>query len=124
MTLFIMTFIRSERHVARTLTAFFVLTLNIFLEFYFISVSEGTEETNLVTYHEQDVMVRAFEHVVRKNRPNGYEAAVVIGNAMDILSDIELFKEESYRDFFKTVGRFPHKVTDWLKRTFTRFYIK
>ena len=69
-------------------------------------------------------MIRAFDHVVRKNRKNGYEAAVAIGNAMDVLSDIEMFKVESYRDFHETVNKFPHHVADWLKRTYTRSYIK
>ena len=69
-------------------------------------------------------MIRAFDYVVRKNRHNSYEAAVTIGNAMDILSDIENFKAESYRDYHKTVNRFPHHVAEWLKRAYTRSYIR
>ena len=69
----------------------------------------------MVAIH-QDMMIRTFDHLMRKNRPNTESAAVVIGNAIQILSDILLFKEEAANDFHRNF-RITSDVNGWLKRT-------
>ena len=64
----------------------------------------------------QDTMIRTFDHLMRKNRPNSETAAVVIGNAIQILGDILLFKEEAANDFHRNF-RITSDVNGWLKRT-------
>ena len=64
----------------------------------------------------QDMMIRTFDHLIRKNRSNSESAAVVIGNAIQILSDILLFKEEATNDFHRNF-RITSDVEGWLKRT-------
>ena len=64
----------------------------------------------------QDMMIRTFDHLIRKNRPNSATAAVVIGNAIQILSDILLFKEAATDDFHRNF-KITSEVEGWLKRT-------
>ena len=47
-------------------------------------------------------MIRAFDYVVRKNRESSYQAAVAIGNAMQVVSDIMDFRLENSILFTKT----------------------
>ena len=75
-------------------------------------------ETSLVMSREQDVMIRAFDYVVRKNRGSSYQAAVAIGNAMQVISDTMNFKVESGKHFLISLHRFPANLTNWMKRTF------
>ena len=48
-------------------------------------------------------MIRAFDHVVRKNRGHAKDAAVAIGNAMKVLADITEFRRESFLAFSKNM---------------------
>ena len=70
--------------------------------------------------HEQDVMIRAFDHVVRKNRVHGNNAAVVIGKAMTVLADINDFKIESFLTYKKNMLKNPFIVPQWIKNMFGR----
>ena len=79
-----------------------------------------TVETSLVISREQDVMIRAFDYVVRKNRGGSYQAAVTIGNAMQVISDTMNFKVETGKHFFISLNRFPANLTNWMKRTFLK----
>ena len=75
-----------------------------------------TEKSKLMAAKHQDMMIRTFDHLIRKNRPNSATAAVVIGNAIQILSDILLFKEEATNDFHRNF-KITSEVEGWLKRT-------
>ena len=71
-----------------------------------------------VVSREQDVMIRAFDYVVRANRHNDKMAAVVIGNAIDSLSVMQgELKKESTNDYYKNSHRFPVKLSNWINRT-------
>ena len=63
-------------------------------------------------------MIRAFDHVVRANRQNSIQAAVVIGNAMQALSDMELLREESAKDIVRNIHRYPPQILKWVQKTF------
>ena len=80
--------------------------------------SNVSEEGNLVATQEQDAMIRAFDHVVRANRPNSFQAAVVIGNAMQVLADIHDFRRESAKEFDSNLNKYPPDVSEWLMKTF------
>ena len=67
---------------------------------------------------EQDVMIRAFDHVVRANRHDDKMAAVVIGNAIDSLSLMNEYKLELVKDFHTNIDRYPAKLKNWLDVTF------
>ena len=96
-----------------------VIVFNVLLYFYFITLQGiNTKETASVIYREQDVMVRAFDYVVRKNRESSYQAAVAIGNAMQVVSDIMDFRLENSILFTKNLHRFPANLSNWMKRTF------
>ena len=60
-------------------------------------------------------MIRAFDHVVRKNRGHGFDAVVVIGNAMKVLADITEFKRESFLAYSKNMYRNPVALPQWIK---------
>ena len=60
-------------------------------------------------------MIRAFDHVVRKNRGLGKEAAVVIGNAMKVLADITEFKRESFLAYSQNMLKNPVAVPQWIQ---------
>ena len=72
----------------------------------------------MIATQEQDVMIRAFDHVVRANRPNSSQAAVVIGNAMQVLADMHDFRRESAKEFDSNLSKYPPDVSEWLKKTF------
>ena len=63
-------------------------------------------------------MIRAFDHVVKSNRPNSAQAAVVIGNAMQVLADMHDFRRESAKEFDSNLSKYPPDVSEWLKKTF------
>ena len=79
-----------------------------------------SDRTKAVMSHEQDVMIRAFDHVVRKNRVHGNKAAVVIGKAMTVLADINDFKIESFLTYKKNMLKNPFIVPQWIKNMFGR----
>ena len=72
----------------------------------------------MIATQEQNVMIRAFDHVVRANRPNSAQAAVVIGNAMQVLADMHDFRRESAKEFDSNLSKYPPDVSEWLKKTF------
>ena len=82
---------------------------------YYIPDSSFSEYTKAVTSHEQDVMIRAFDHVIRKNRDLGKEAAVVIGNTMKVLADITEFKRESFQAYSNNILKNPVAVPQWIQ---------
>ena len=75
-----------------------------------------TEDGKRMVAKHQDMMIWTFDHLMRKNRPNSETAAVVISNAIQILGDILLFKEEATNDFHRNF-RVTSDVDGWLKRT-------
>ena len=83
--------------------------------YVYITDSSYSECTNAVASHEQDVMIRAFDHVVRKNRGHGRDAVVVIGNAMKVLADITEFKRESFLAYSNNMYRNPVALPQWIK---------
>ena len=81
---------------------------------------QATEATQKSAAREQDVMIRAFDHVVRKNRHDSNQAAVVIGNASQALSLTHNYAEESVKEFRMNSKRYPLILSNWIKRTFYR----
>ena len=75
-------------------------------------------ETTSVISREQDIMIRAFDYVVRKNRESSYQAAVVIGNAIQAISDTINLRPEYAKFFKKSFHNVPSCFMDWMKKTF------
>ena len=94
------------------------------ISIYFFSFLDSklhlTAETLLVISQEQDVMVRAFDYVVRKNRGSSHQAAVTIGNAMQVISETISLKDVSADHFRRSLHRYPDDLLDWMKRTFLK----
>ena len=61
-------------------------------------------------------MIRAFDYVVRVNRKDGCQAVVVIGNAIETLSDIENFKTVVVQEYRMNSDRYPLLPTQWIHR--------
>ena len=97
-------------------TCYFIFYFSTWLD----NKPDVTAETALVIAREQDVMIRAFDYVVRKNRGGSYQAAVTIGNAMQVISDTMNLKVETGKHFLKSLNRFPANLTNWMKRTFLK----
>ena len=75
-------------------------------------------ETTSVISREQDIMIRAFDYVVRKNRESSYQAAVVIGNAIQAISDTINLRPEYAKFFKKSFHHVPACFMKWMKKTF------
>ena len=60
----------------------------------------------------QDIMVKAFEHLIRRNRENNplEDCARVIGNAMNVLAEIHDFKSKADESFFDINKKYPAVV--------------
>ena len=56
----------------------------------------------------QDKMIKAFEHLIRKNRENNplENCATVVGNAMNVLGDIHAFKHQADRSFNRITKKY------------------
>ena len=63
-------------------------------------------------------MIRAFDHVVRKNRGHGNDATVIIGNAMQVLADITEFQKVAYQPYIENM----HIVRKWKMPVFQNEY--
>ena len=97
-----------------------LVSILVYFCFLLDNTQQFTTETALVMSREQDVMIRAFDYVVRKNRESSYQAAVTIGNAMQVISDTSNWKYESGKCFRKSIHRYPDNLLNWIQRTFLR----
>ena len=54
-------------------------------------------------------MIKAFEHLIRKNRANNplENCARVIGNAMNVLAELHVFKSKADESFFDINKKYP-----------------
>ena len=61
-------------------------------------------------------MIRAFDYVVRVNRKDGCQAAVVIANAIQTLFDTEDFKTVVVQEYRMNSDRYPLLLTQWIRK--------
>ena len=85
---------------------FFGQTLSFYVHFSeFCCSSQG----KIVAEKHQDQMIKAFEHLIRKNRENNplENCARVIGNAMNVLAELHVFKSKADKSFVDINKKYP-----------------
>ena len=78
-----------------------------------------TETGKAVASKEQDIMIRAFDYVVRANRKDKSQAVLVIGNAMEALSSVAILRQETFNHIRYNLDTYPPSTfARWLREAF------
>ena len=97
----------------------FISCFNTMTKIVLLSDPVLTEAGKAVASKEQDIMIRAFDHIVRANRKDKSQAVVVIGNAMDALSSAAMLKLKTFKYFRDNRDIFPPSTfARWLREAF------